>query len=146
MNIQFEYLNENDLRECFDLCMRCFDEDSQFTDVEETYQICKNDPHYHFIVGKIQGHIVAYATMTIFYSLFDGKMPNATIWYVCVDSNYRRTGIGKLLFDEIERIDCNNNCQIIYLTCLKDNVSAQKFYNSIGYSGDKEKAFVKYFY
>lgn len=146
MNILFEDLQEKDLRECYELCMRSFGESFEFSEIERTYQLCRNDPHYKFITGKSDGRIVAYTSMNIFHNLFDGERPIATLWYVCVDENYRRMGIGKQLFAEIERIAASYNCEIIYFTCLKDNVSAQSFYKSLGYSEDKEKAFVKYLF
>ncbi|MCM1226208.1 MAG: GNAT family N-acetyltransferase [Clostridium sp.] len=146
MNIEFEELQECDLKECYDLCMKSFNEDFAFSDIEETYKMCRNDPHYHFIVGKLDGKIVAYTSMNIFHNLFDGKRPIATLWYVCVDESRRRMGIGRRLFEEIENIAKDNNCEIIYFTCLHDNRKAQQFYKSMGYSEDKEKAFVKYFF
>lgn len=145
MNIIFEELQEKDLKECYNLCMKCFNESTDLNEVMETYKLCVNNPDYHFIVGKVNNKIAAYATMSVFYNLFDGKYPVAALWYVCVDKEYRRMGIGKRLFDEIEKIAAKHNCEIIYLTCLKDNYPAHEFYRSIGYSDDKEKAFVKYF-
>lgn len=146
MALTFEYLNENDLKETFDLCMKSFGEDFSFEEIRQTYQICKNDPHYHFIVGKMDGKIIAYTTMIIFHNLFDGLMPVATLWYVCVDKEYRRQGVAKSMFAEIERIAAENQCEIIYFTCLQDNFGAHKFYRSVGYTDEKERAFVKYLY
>lgn len=146
MNLTFEYLREEDLEETYQLCMRSFGENIKFDDVKRTYKFCRQDPHYHFIVGKADGKIVAYATVVFFHNLFDGTNPVATIWYVCVHEDYRRQGIGEALFEEIERLAKEEQCEIIYFTCLKNNEGAQKFYRSVGYSDDKEKAFVKYLY
>ncbi|MBQ8514215.1 MAG: GNAT family N-acetyltransferase [Ruminococcus sp.] len=146
MNVVFEELKEEDLKECYDLCMTSFGEDFAFSEIEETFRMCKGNPAYRFIVGKLDGKIVAYTSANIFHNLFDGKRPIMTLWYVCVDQTCRRQGIGRQLFDEIERIAMEQNCEIIYFTCLKDNHSAQSFYRSLGYSDDKEKAFVKYYF
>lgn len=84
--------------------------------------------------------------MIIFHNLFDGDNPIATLWYVCVDKEYRRRGVAGSMFKEIERIANENHCEIIYFTSLQDNYGAHSFYRSAGYSDTKEKAFVKYLY
>ena len=68
----------------------------------------------------------------------------AVLWYVCVSKEVRRKGVGRLLFREIEKIARENDCEIIYFTCLQENTRAQNFYRSLGYTDEKEKAFVKY--
>lgn len=146
MELKFESLTENDLEETYSLCMRSFGENFPYEDVYKTYQLCKNDPHYCFIVGKADGKIVAYTTMVVFHNLFDGSSPIATLWYVCVDEEYRRRGVASEMFKEIERIANEKHCEIIYFTCLRDNFGAHKFYRSAGYTDEKEKAFVKYLY
>jgi ribosomal protein S18 acetylase RimI-like enzyme len=146
MELKFEYLKETDLKETYQLCMESFDENFPFEEIEKTFQLCRNDPHYHFIVGKSGGKIIAYTTMIIFHNLFDGINPVATLWYVCVDKEYRRQGVAKEMFAEIERIANENHCEIIYFTSLENNFGAHKFYRSVGYSDSKEKAFVKYLY
>lgn len=146
MDITFEILKEKDLKETWQLCMKSFGEDFTFEEIQKTYNLCRNDEHYYFIVGKSDGKIIAYTTMIIFYNLFDGLNPIATLWYVCVDDNYRRHGVGKKMFEYIEQIAKEKNCEIIYFTCLQDNYGAHRFYRSVGYTDDKEKAFVKYFF
>ena len=145
-NIKFEHLQECDLKETWELCMKSFNENFSYKEVQDTWELCKNDKHYHFIVGKCNGKIVAYTTMIVFHDLFDGLRPIATLWYVCVDEQYRRKGIAGKMFKYLENIAEQHNCEIIYFTCLKDNFGAQKFYRSAGYSDEKEKAFVKYFF
>jgi ribosomal protein S18 acetylase RimI-like enzyme len=146
MKVQFESLTENDLEETYNLCRNVFGEFDSLENIKKTYDLCKDDPHYYFIVGKVDNKIVAYTTMIIFYDIFDGPYPIATLWYVCVDENYRRQGIATQMFEEIERIANENHCEIMYFTSQSDNYSAHKFYRSVGYSDTKEKAFVKYLY
>jgi ribosomal protein S18 acetylase RimI-like enzyme len=146
LDIKFEILKENELKEAYNLCKNVFGEYASFDEVKKTYQLCKNDNHYYFIVGKSNGKIIAYTTMIIFHNLFDGMNPIATLWYVCVDKNYRRNKVASSMFNEIERIANENYCEIIYFTSFKNNFSAHKFYKSKGYSDSEEKAFVKYLY
>ena len=98
MEVHFEDLKEEDLREVYDLCMETFQESFAFEEIEETFQLCRNDAHYRFLVGKSQGKVVAYTSINIFYNLFDGRRPIMTLWYVCVSKEVRRKGVGLLLF------------------------------------------------
>lgn len=54
MEVHFEDLKEEDLREVYDLCMETFQESFAFEEIEETFQLCRNDAHYRFLVGKSQ--------------------------------------------------------------------------------------------
>lgn len=146
MGITFEKLSENDLRETYEMCMRAFGEDNSFDGVTKVFHKCKDDSHYHFIVGKLDGKVVAYTTMVIFYNLFDGDEPIAALWYVCVDESCRRQGAATAMFRHIREIAMANGCEIIYLTANRDNVGAHRFYRSVGYTDEREKAFVKYLY
>ena len=83
--------------------------------------------------------------MIIFYNLFDGKRPLATLWFVCVHPDYRRRKIATSLFKKIEEIAVEKNCELIYITSEMNNLSAHQFYESIGYNQNLEKAFYKYF-
>lgn len=146
MEITFEELTDEDLEETYDLCMRVFNEKFTLEEIKKTWEICKGDSHYHFIVGKVDGKVVAYTSMIIFHDLFDGLSPIATLWYVCVDENYRRNGLAKAMFAEVERIAEEKHCEIIYFTCLKNNIGAQKFYRNVGYSDENVIAFEKDLY
>ena len=94
MEVHFEDLKEEDLREVYDLCMETFQESFAFEEIEETFQLCRNDAHYRFLVGKSQGKVVAYTSINIFHNLFDGRRPIMTLWYVCVSKEVRRKGVG----------------------------------------------------
>lgn len=144
MKVTFSLLQEADLQETYQLCLDSFGESPAFAEIQKTWELCKEDPHYRFLVGKINGTIVAYASMILFHNLFDGLRPIATLWYVCVSKTFRGCGVGTQLFQEIERIARAEQVEIITLTCLTENEKAQKFYRSLGYKEDKEKAFVKY--
>lgn len=146
MKVEFGLMREDELRECYELCKSCFGEYASFENVRETYELCRDDRHYRFIVGRADGRIVAYTTMVIYYNLFDGKYPIASLWYVCVDKDYRRQGVASALFREIDRIADENSCEIISLTCASENTGARRFYRSLGYSEDSEIAFVRYIY
>ena len=84
--------------------------------------------------------------MALVYNLFDGTYPVAYVWYVCVREDYRRQGVAKALFREIDRIAAEKNVEIISLSCKKDNAPAVKFYRSLGFTVDEDIPFVKNIY
>ena len=144
--LEFGRLREDELKEAYDLCTRTFGEFVTFENVCETYRRCSDDKNYHFIVGRCDGRIVAYATMALVYNLFDGTYPVAYLWYVCVHEDYRRQGVARALFSEIDRIADENSVEIISLSCKKDNEGALKLYRSLGYTEDEDISFVKIIY
>ena len=91
--LEFGQLREDELKEAYELCTRTFGEFVSFENVFETYKRCRDDKNYHFIVGRCDGKIVAYATMALVYNLFDGTYPVAYLWYVCVHEDcYKEIG------------------------------------------------------
>ena len=59
-----------------------------------------------------------------------------------INKEYRRSGVGKQLITSIENEFIKNDISIIKLDTSVENISAQKFYESCGYSGKKECEFV----
>lgn len=98
---------------------------------------------YRFLVAKSEGKIVGYTSVTMAYNLFDGKNPFMTLWWVGTHPDYRHSGIGTKLFEKIEEIARENNCELIYFTSKSDNVGAHAFYKRLGYDMNVEKAFIK---
>ena len=66
-----------------------------------------------------------------------------TLWWVGTHPDYRHMGIGTKLFEKIEEIARENNCELIYFTSKSDNVGAHAFYKRLGYDMNAEKAFIK---
>ena len=79
--IVFEPLQEADLFACYTLCQNTFGECPTFAEVQETFAQCQSDPHYNFLVGKINGQIAAYTSMIFYHNLFDGTSPIVSLWH-----------------------------------------------------------------
>lgn len=50
-----------------------------------------------------------------------------------VAEDHRRTGVGKLLMDEVRNLASENSASQIELVATRSNVSARKFYRSLGF-------------
>lgn len=91
----------------------------------------ENDNAAGFICGKIHRSICY-------------KDPAGEITEMYVRENYRRQGIAKALIAELEKVFASNGISEITLLTGSDNIGAQKFYESCGYSGDKESFYEKF--
>lgn len=140
---QVEELKKEDIKECYELCKLCFNEAYGLEEVTSLFDELKEDKKYRFIVAKLEGKIVGYVSIVMAYNLFDGKRPFMELWWVCTHPEYRRKKIMTKLFEEIDRIAKENNCELIYFTTGMENTGAQAFYEKMGYNGASDKAYIK---
>lgn len=144
MELIIEDLKYEDIEECYNLNKLIFNEAYGLEDVRELYlKIHNNTDTYRFLVAKLNGKIVGYTSVIMAYNLFDGKTPFMTLWWVGTHPEYRHRGIATKLFEKIEQIATENNCELIYFTSDEDNEGAHKFYQKLGYNMHSNKAFVK---
>src|SRR5215207_5756460 len=50
-----------------------------------------------------------------------------------VAEDHRRTGVGKLLMDEVRNVAAENDADLIELVATRANVAAREFYRSLGF-------------
>ncbi len=140
--LKFEDLKKEDLTIVADL----YDSESKFsTDLDkmqEVYEKIKNDDFYKMIVAKLDEEIVGFAYVNIHQDIFESCNPFMSIWSVRVKKSYRKRGIGTLLFNYIEDLAKEINCNFICLIAEEDNRVANSFYDNLGYS--KENGYVKF--
>ena len=65
------------------------------------------------------------------------------ISYVAVDEKIRKQGIGKKIFEEIEKIAQKEKCSAIELTSANYRTGAHAFYASLRFSPKKTTVFIK---
>lgn len=133
MNIIFEKLKENDL----ETIAKLYDSERPITTNREkmyqTFEKIKNNPDYYIIVAKQNAEIVGFANAFIHQDIFEENKPFMTIWSVRIKKEYRRQGIGRKLFQYLEEIAHNIDCQFICLIAEKSNIGANAFYEKLGY-------------
>ena len=57
---------------------------------------------------------------------------------ICVDAEYRRSGVGKKLYEYVIQYAKKNNCFNVTLNVWDGNVSAQRFYEDMGMHVQKD--------
>ncbi len=143
MEVIIEDLKYEDIAECYELCKECFNEEYGLEEVQDLYKEISKQSNYRFLVAKVNNKMVGYTSVIMAYNLFDGKRPFMTLWWVCTHPNYRRQGVATKLFNRIEEIAIENNCELIYFTSEVERTGAHKFYESMGYKSNSDKAFIK---
>jgi ribosomal protein S18 acetylase RimI-like enzyme len=83
-----------------------------------------------FLVGTIHGIIVASVMAG-----YDGH--RGWIYYLAVDSEYRKQGLGKLIMAAAEEKLVEIGCPKIDLMVRKNNLDVISFYEKIGYGHDE---------
>jgi ribosomal protein S18 acetylase RimI-like enzyme len=89
-----------------------------------------------FLVGLLEGDIIASAMAG-----YDGH--RGWIYYVGVSPKHQRSGFGRQLIGEVERLLRAEGCAKINLQVRKANAGAMTFYSSIGFVQDEVLAFGK---
>lgn len=78
----------------------------------------------------IAGMTIAYNTENII--MLEGRKDMSVIWDIRIDSKYRRTGIGSILFQKAIEFSKERNCKIIKIETQNNNVIACRFYAKQG--------------
>ena len=79
-----------------------------------------------FLVGIIDNKIIATAMAG-----YDGH--RGWVYYLAINPNYQKSGYGKLMMDEAERILLKMGCPKINIMVRDTNLDVINFYKSIGY-------------
>ncbi|MET4780318.1 GNAT family acetyltransferase [Glaciihabitans sp. UYNi722] len=83
-----------------------------------------------FIVGEIDDRLVATAMAG-----FDGH--RGWVHYLAVDPDSRRSGLGRQLMAEVERLLREAGCPKLNLQVRSDNLAVLGFYRGLGYGEDQ---------
>ncbi len=88
-------------------------------------------PKYMSFMGKIGDQYVSYVIYFFTYSSFLA-LPTLFLEDLFILEEYRRSGVGKRMFDFIKEAANQEGCGRIEFTVLKWNKSAQQFYDKNG--------------
>jgi len=83
-----------------------------------------------FLVGDVDGRIVATAMAG-----YDGH--RGWVHYLAVDPTMRRSGLGRQLMGEVERLLRGRGCPKLNLQVRSDNLQVLAFYRGLGYGEDQ---------
>lgn len=95
------------------------------------------------MVAEVEGSIVGSIDVLAIPTLTHGGSTSAFVQNVVVDGAYRRTGIGRALFDHLERYAREHGYYKIEFLSANTRPDAHGFYRAFGFDGTAQ-GFRKY--
>ncbi len=105
--------------------------------VEDILKMYENPDELVYVVTNEEDYVVAYCIAVVKRITEHVNLCDKTSLYIddlCVDSNIRGGGIGKMVMEKMKEIAINEvKADNIELNVWNDNISACKFYENIGF-------------
>jgi ribosomal protein S18 acetylase RimI-like enzyme len=91
-----------------------------------------DEPRARVLVAENEGGIVGGASFWVKPDLAHGDTV-VEVPMLVVAEDHRRTGVGKLLMEEVRNVASENDASQIELVATRGNVTAREFYRSLGF-------------
>jgi N-acetylglutamate synthase-like GNAT family acetyltransferase len=101
-------------------------------------------PHSFLMVGCSSGRVCATALLAIYPDAMYQRQPFGVVENFIVAENDRGAGIGRQLMGWIEDIAREHHCTKLMLLSSSHRHRAHRFFESLGFEGDKKLGYVKY--
>jgi ribosomal protein S18 acetylase RimI-like enzyme len=118
-----------------------WNEQSNIEKMEETFDKLKNNDSYIFLCAVDNDKICGSVMGIVCNGLYGNCDPFLLVEDMVVDINYRRKGIGRKLFLELEKEAKMRKCTGTILVTDSNREDACKFYESMGFSPTKNKGY-----
>lgn len=134
MDLIFRKANDDDVEAIVDLCNECFGEQTNVDYARKVFDKTKDDENQIYLVGIIDGKIVAHTKIAIIPTMFEPMSTYAILNHVCVKPNYRRHNIGTKMLVECEKICKEMNCVEMKLWSKNFRIPAHECYKRYGFN------------
>lgn len=141
--VEFRLATENDLEEIINLCNECFFEETSMEYARKIFEESKNDPNSLYVVGIMDGKIVAHTKITIIKTIYEKMNIYAILNHVCVKPEYRRHQIATRMLDEVTKLCLERDVKTIELWSNNVRVPAHACYKNYGFTLDDAGFFSK---
>lgn len=137
-------IQEVDLHDLRELYIELCDEDRSIESIQRAYKNIENNEAYYLLGAEIDGKIVGTVMGIVCFDLAGEDKNFMTLENVVVSPEYRGRGACKRLFQEIEKIAREKNCDYIYFVSGKQRTVAHEAYRLLGYTEEGAKGFRKH--
>lgn len=137
-----EKLKKADIPQLLELYKELVDFENTREQANVVYEKMLADENYYLLVAKEEDKIVGTVLGIVCHSIPLTGMPFMVVEDVIIKEEYRRFGVGRKLFEEIDRIALENNCCYSMLVSSGFRKEAHIFYDKQGYN-DEVKGFRK---
>jgi len=135
-------LKKQEIPEILELYKELSEYENKIATSEEVFDMMDSDKNYYLLVAKENDKIIGTVLGIVCYSIPLVGTPFMVVEDVVVKEEFRQKGVGKMLFEEIDKIAKMNNCGYTILVSGEKREIAHKFYEKQGYA-DKVKGFRK---
>lgn len=142
MNIVFDKLKYEELKQYKELIDECFDGSSEIEKYREMYS---DNNNYEILIAKVNDEMVGSITLLKIDLFTFSFQPMLELFNVCVKPSYRKNKIGTYMMDYVIKYAKDNEYNSIVLTCLEDNEPIHKFYESVGFIKANSRKYAMYF-
>lgn len=104
----------------------------------------ESDAHTRLLVCEIDGQVRGTVLVCLCADVMYAGQPFAVVENIVVDQECRGNGVGRALLREVERFCRSRNCSKMMLLSSTARVDAHRFFEKIGFRGDRKRGFVKY--
>lgn len=136
MEVVFRKMTKKDLPEVISLCNEVFNEETSLEYAKKIYKKYKKDPNQIYILGEVDGKIVAHLKITVIQTIYEKMNIYAILNHVGVKEEYRRHGIATKMLDEAFRICKEHNCVKVELWSNNVRTAAHACYYNYGFELD----------
>jgi len=143
MTVSFRVANEQDLKGIIDLCNDCFTENTSYEYATKVYNETKNDPNSIYLIGEIDGQIIAHTKISIIRTIYEDMNTYAILNHVCVKPEYRRHQIATKMLDVVTQICLQKGVKTLELWSKNVRVAAHACYKKYGFHLDDAGFFSK---
>ena len=109
----------------------------------KVYEETKNDPNNIYIVGVIDGKIIAHTKISIIKTIYEDMNTYAILNHVCVKEEYRRHQIATKMLDVVTQICLQKCVKKLELWSKNVRVAAHACYKKYGFHLDDAGFFSK---
>lgn len=122
-----------DIPQILELYKALFDQPFEAKEIQEHYDTLMADPNTELLVVKDGDEVLGTCVVIVCTGLAEKF---TVIEDVVVAENTRGRGIGKMIFDEVDRISAQNRCSYAILVSSGFRLGAHAFYEKMGYVDD----------
>lgn len=143
MDLVFRRVNYDDIDRVIQLCNECFLEETNIEYARKMFEETINDKNQIYIVGTLDGEIVAHAKITIIPTMYEKMNVYAILNHICVKPTYRRHNIATKMLKECEKICKERRCVEMKLWSMNFRQPAHECYKRYGFEVNDAKFFSK---
>lgn len=119
-------------------------DDENINVTESQLQVLDEDARTGVLVCEIDGRVLGTVLVSLCADAMYAEQPFAVVENLVVDRQCWGKGIGQALLREVERFCLSRNCSKIMLLSSVSRVDAHRFFEHVGFRGDRKRGFVKY--